>query len=525
VLIFGLAKYYSNGSVGEQKQYRDTIKETIQNNSKSTSSVFFACAYFIIILIAFLSEQNSEIFIHWKYVTLAQIISLGAAIILSIFAPGYALVSVLDRKHELGSVPRFLVAYLLSIFLTGLVGYVTSSIGLAVSSINTLVILIHLVILAQFLCIKILLDKDFVRPFNIPTVGKALEPIKKNYSDVLVFASLFSLVILSTYYLNNGMLIGDQWYHYGRSQLFLSGKYRDLALSDIEQPPYPPFQHAFLATFFSLSSLPSINAYISLNFLNIMPVFAFHYFFTMWLPDHRKTALLASTLFMLSSGFGWAYLINLTTNNPVVSPMSALNAFNTAAIKTFDITIPNTFIDVGHPDITTGLVIIALPAGFVLLGLIKQNLSSKLKNIALIVSVVILGYLTHEEFGFFLIVGSVILVIFRLNGKNTIFAAIVTALSFLMLVAFLFPGEYYRVREFFGVPVVVLYFLFANFIWALNASNFLPRLNNLFYQSTLVKTLKRILGTRQVRLVLGIGVVSVVSYLYIISFIIWYFHI
>jgi hypothetical protein len=522
-LIFGLAKYYSNESVSEQTQYRNTTRETIQNNRKSVSNVFFVCAYFIIIVVAFLSEQSSETFIHWEYATGAQIISLVAAIILSIFAPGYALVTVLDRKHELASLPRFLVAYLLSIFLAGLIGYVTASIGLAVSSVNTLVVLIHLVILAQFVCVKILLDKDFVIPFNIAKVGKALGPIKKNFSEVLVFASLFSLVILSTYYLNNGVLIGDQWYHYGKSQLFLSGKYRDLALSEIEQPPYPPFQHAFLATFFGLSSLPAINAYVALNFLNIMPVFAFYYFFTIWLPDHRKTALLASTLFMLSSGFGWAYLINLTANNPVASPMSALNVISTAAIKTFDITIPNTFVDAGHPDITTGLIIIALPAGFVLLGLIKQNVSSKLKNIALIIPIVILGYLTHDEFGFFLIVGSVILVIFRLNGKNTVFAAMVIALSFLILIDFLSPAKYYKVREFFGIPLVVLYFLFVNSMWALNASNFLRRLKNIFCQSTSLKILRRIIGTRQVRLVLGIGVVSVVSYLYIISFVVWYF--
>ena len=87
-----------------------------------------------------------------------------------------------------------------------------------------------------------------------------------------------------------------------------------------------------------------------------------------------KQASLASTLFMLGSGFGWAYLLNLTADNPVVagSPTSALEAFTTAGAKTFDIFVPNTFIDVAHPDITTGLIIIALPAGFVLLGLIKK---------------------------------------------------------------------------------------------------------------------------------------------------------
>ena len=58
--------------------------------------------------------------------------------------------------------------------------------------------------------------------------------------------------------------------------------------------------HFFLA-FISLSGNPSVNAYASISFLNIIPVLAFYYFFTKWVPDKwRKAALLASTLFVLS---------------------------------------------------------------------------------------------------------------------------------------------------------------------------------------------------------------------------------
>ena len=287
VLIFGLANYYSNEKANEH-QYGN-IRETTQYHKKSISNIFFAGAYIILIIFAFLSERNSEIFVHWEQITEVQIIRLVAAIILSLFAPGYALVTVLDRKHELRSLPRYLIAYLLSLFLTALTGYITASMGLAVSSINTLLGFIHVVILAQFVWMKILVDKDFVRSFNIPNTSKVLELIKQNFSEILVFASLFSLVILSTYYLYNGMLIGDSWYHHGRSLLFLSGTFKDVAVSGMDEP-YPPFQHGFLATFFTLSSVPSVNAYVSLNFLNIMPVFAFYYFFTKWLPDRRKAS-------------------------------------------------------------------------------------------------------------------------------------------------------------------------------------------------------------------------------------------
>ena len=60
VLIFGLANYYSNERTNEQLY--GNIRETAQNNNKkSISNIFFASAYIILIIFAFLAERNSEI--------------------------------------------------------------------------------------------------------------------------------------------------------------------------------------------------------------------------------------------------------------------------------------------------------------------------------------------------------------------------------------------------------------------------------------------------------------------------------
>ena len=77
------------------------------------------------------------------------------------------------------------------------------------------------------------------------------------------------------------------------------------------------FSPHLLSGFFNLSDLPSVNAYVSINFLNIMPILAFYYFFTSWIPQNkRRAALLATTLFVLSSGFGWIYAIDLAIDSP-----------------------------------------------------------------------------------------------------------------------------------------------------------------------------------------------------------------
>src|SRR3989442_5231509 len=178
--------------------------------------------------------------------------------------------------------------------------------------------------------------------------------------------------------------------------MFLSGTFKDLANARADIL-YSPFMSAFLANFFMISSNPSVNAYASIDFLNIMPVCAFYYFFIKWFPNHRNGALLASTLFMLSSGFGWAYVLSLTDGSPLTSETSAIETLLAGGIKSFDIRIPTSFINVGHPDITSPLQILMLPAGFVLLGLIREQISSKFRHYISVLLVSILGYFSHDE--------------------------------------------------------------------------------------------------------------------------------
>ena len=137
------------------------------------------------------------------------------------------------------------------------------------------------------------------------------------FSKVTVFASLFALVVFYTYYLNDGVIVVDQWFHHGRAFLIGSGNFKEVASSGADAVWNPPFFSSLLSGFFNLSGLPSVNAYVSINFLNIVPILAFYYFFTRWVPQRMKrAALLATTLFVLSSGFGWVYVVNMAIDSP-----------------------------------------------------------------------------------------------------------------------------------------------------------------------------------------------------------------
>ena len=109
---------------------------------------------------------------------------------------------------------------------------------------------------------------------------------RKILPKVLVVIGLISWVVLTSYYLYNGTIIGDQWFHHGRSLDFISGSLK-LGTFGLDQP-YPPFFSSTLASFFSLSGVPSVNAYVSINFLNFMPILAFYYFFTSWVRGDNK---------------------------------------------------------------------------------------------------------------------------------------------------------------------------------------------------------------------------------------------
>jgi hypothetical protein len=529
LLIFGLSNYYRGLTTFEQS--RRNISRV--QPGKSFSNSLFIISYVIMIIFDFFSNYNPQIFVHWNEITAFQTITLIAAILLSFFLPGYALIGTLFKKSGLKILPRLLLAYLLSILLTGSIAYLTASLGVATSTIVVLLGIFHLLLLAIFVWMN-REDCDLFTPVSFlaaarNSVMSIREKVTHNIYEILVFASLFSLVILTTYYLYNGTIIQDQWFHHGRSDLFTSGAFRDVSHTD---NIYPPFQHAFLANFFALSGIPSVNAYVSINFLNIIPVFAFYYFFTNWLPHYRKAALLGCTLFMLSSGFGWIYVLNLAATYSQSSPYDGFYTMFTAIIKTLDILMPNTFIDVSNPTITTGLVIIVLPAGFVLLGLIKERNDNKLKYFLVLAAISLLGYLTQAEFALFGIIASVIPIIFGLQGKNYIFGAILAALLIYATVGLLGPGTYYMDRGLYfpynikgltidnKLPLFVPFILFTFFTWIIYRSNLQKWLHRV--EIRVSNRLDSLIKGR-VLLVLAIILISITCYIYALSFIVWGF--
>ena len=370
--------------------------------------------------------------------------------------------------------------------------------------------------------------------------------LREKNPELIVFGSLFALIVLSTYFLYSGAIIGDQWYHHGRMLAFMSGEIRDLATAGADDKAFSPFPSAMLASFISVSGVPSVNAFASISFLNIMPVFAFFYFFKSCVPNRvKKAALLGCSLFMLSSGFGWVFALEQAIVDPPDSQLSALQLLSQEAVKSLDIVLPTSFLSAAHPDFSTPLIIMALPAGFTLLGTIAEKKSqqkSKFRYIAILLSVAFLGVLSHDEFYLFIIIASIIPIFYFLieepvdkkkNNYSVVYGALLSALLLtIVLSLYSFDGAgYYMYNAILGIPVILLSFIFVTVMYILYiATRFFY---NLFYQKLYENSKRYFKGFLSRPLIRSVYyrefitfaprvvLVSIIAWLYVVTFIVW----
>jgi hypothetical protein len=536
-LIFGLSKYYFSDIYPnnlESDKTRETKSSFRYNHKNGTGhSIFlFGGNILCLCILFFFPEPNTTLFTPWQNFTIVDLIQLAAGVAVSFFMPGYFLLRLLDKHNQLEVTPGVLVAYFFSLTITGLTGFVTGSLALPISTTKLYLLFINSLILMIWFTFWIKGPLDNIN--NSTRISyvlkhdaiKAKKIIKQNYPTVIIFCSLFSLIILYSYFLYRGTIIGDQWDHHGRALALMSGEFRNISSSGLDEF-YPPFFSSLLSAFFSATGISTVNSYVSINFLNIMPVLAFYYFFTRWVSiRYRPASLIACSLFMLTSGFGWLHILDLAASSPITSQLSALEILHEGGIRTFDIRMPTTFINSAHPEFTTGLIIIALPAGLLLLGLIKENrMSNKFRIMVILVTISTLGILAHDEFYLFVIIASISPLIFRIGGStNILFGSLLLSLAIIVFIDFMLPGSYYVERRILGFPLIGLVSLFVSLMWAINISGVLEKIYHKYIKlrnKGLFRPATKLFQGTSLKLALGIATVSLIVYFYVFTFMVW----
>lgn len=521
-LIFWLARYYFANKQDYIKDRCDKAGLTDSGEKSSTNkgiySVIYAILFSISLSISFFTAYDPDIYVSWINFTLIDGLKLISSMGLTLFMPGYALISVICKHEELRTIYKYFLAYLISVLITGLFAYVMGSSGLSVLESKNFILAMYVVMLALYVVKR----WDKINKVNLSKfsysreLGVAIRYLSKNMPVVMVFISLFMFEITLTYYIFNGTMIGDQWFHHGRALQFVNGAYKDIEISAPHY--YPPLFASVISVFLVLSGIPSVNAFVSINFLIMPPIMIFYFFVRAWLPPLiKKSALISVTLFTLASGFGWTYVIGLAMSEPVSSQTAALEILRVATLKSFDLNLANTFFATPHPSPHGS---IALPAGFLLLILLKLNLTSKLKYaFSFLVSTV--GILSHDEFYFFILISCSLVLLYRISKGHLIFMSLLSSIAFVHIVDFLLPVKYFTAIEISGMPLMYLSFGFVLATWILYSFNVAYIIRNKLNRKIRIRKINIVAFKGNNRFFVITVIVSAILYLYLFTFIVW----
>jgi hypothetical protein len=300
--------------------------------------------------------------------------------------------------------------------------------------------------------------------------------------------------------------------------MFMSGSFMDAALSG-EESFYPPLQSAFIASIATLSGLPLVNTYASIAFLNMVPIFAFYYFFQTWVPAFMKRAgLLACSMYAIGSGFGWIYLFHIVTINPILSPHSSLETLS--KMGPIDIVSTSNFVFTTAPQFSTALTYIALPAGFALLGVLRRGFHTTLANVLVMTALSILGILVHDEFFIFIIIAGILPIIFKMETRSYVYISFLSAFLISYLIEIITPGEFLSSHEILGVPLLLLMISFVLLTWIiyLTREHIYKFVKSAFY--FLNKYLSSLHQNESFKFLAKVLIISIVTYLYLLAFIV-----
>ena len=292
VLIIALTKYYSFGYLNRIKGHNpnsprftrlgppsssEKIKKNRinqKNGEDEMLNALFVIMYLVLLAVSSLGlfyspslSVSKLLFIPWENLLAnpVNLLLLSSAIALCFFLPGYAIVKILSNMKGDHSkyllpilkqpLPRVLIAYLFSVFITGSTGYIVPSLSevnlgyltvfgntqlfLNIPNLTSIILLVIygtiLVFFAKHQRVKVIpvLMSPGKQYNNFKVVFFSFEDKLRSYftcdgnrSKVIIFASWFALVIFYTYYLNDGEIITDQWFHHGRALLINSGFFK-----------------------------------------------------------------------------------------------------------------------------------------------------------------------------------------------------------------------------------------------------------------------------------------------------------
>lgn len=417
----------------------------LANRVSRLKLLFLVLASFVsIISFCFISSMQSQVYVPPENIPMANWLRNICAIFLTTFIPGYMIIDIVDRNQSIGFLKKILSSYVLSLISTFLVGYIIILSGNTINQLGTFGIsTLNVSILIMYIFFFFRRRARNRQPQEVSKAkSKRISDVHALYPLAFWILIVCSIIVL-TYVRYGPQLITDQVNEHGLA----------ISLGRIQLPQdaaafpqgYPWFFGIYLAMLFASSGVPSINAYNSLGFLNIIPLLALFVLAKSFFRNHTHAdviAALCTFLAFFTSGFGWTYTLEKT----LVSNTPLSKAIYLSWTKTYDILTPNSFITAGHPDITTPLLLIGLPAMFVLFELVvsaQNELGTRLKYLLIILTTVF-AYLGHTET--IIMIATVAIISITKKDSLKVLISLLTAFLAIFVIDALSPSHFYSIQ-------------------------------------------------------------------------------
>jgi len=403
-------------------------KRICLNTSASTIKLLLCPLTILSILTVLLVPPLEGVPAEWMSVLLPNWIRCLSSIVLTSFIPGYFLLQIIDRGKSIKGIATIVISYLLSLFITSIVGFLILLTGNSISSVALQTILaINLLLMLVYFVV------------NITSIN-FLESLLLLF--VLLTVTISSLfVMLYTFPINRS----DMPYHLG-----LALKYSKSfpVYGGFLIPAYPYFFHLYLGALFSLSGIMPAVVEQSLYILNFMPVLAFYSAVEEWFNEKKdkRIALIATSLSILL-GFGGLYMLYLRCVQPAFSITQLLSI---ATYKTYDIYMRILLL----PDIVAPIWNIGLPVLLMLLYFLRKDTYSYTKK-AIVPILIALGWLGHiAEPIIFIFILLVYTLFFRQSRGGGFGPHVMLGLFLVAIVDLIAPAQIYlrSVKEEFSTP-------------------------------------------------------------------------
>lgn len=370
----------------------------------------------------------------WTEIHPSNWLRLIATIYFTSFAPGYCVLRISKGLKYLGRLSTFLLSYLLSLFITCLLGFALlishhsiQDFGptfLALANIS-LAIIATVRYRKRCACVKITKIQISVNLYDIVviliTLGIVIGAIKINMSNS------FFLFGAQNVQLNQGIA------HLKEIPVGLQG-------APIGYYDYWFF--IYLANYISFSGFPIVNAYLILLLFTCMPTLAFYEM----IKKLTKSVILAviATIMMSFQGFGWIYARYLRLTN---ASHSILHIFWTLCTGTYEFRNAVVWL----PNIVHPIFLVTFPIFCILVYQAFENNLPKWTKYLFISPLVALGYLSHHyEVVFFIIIYSLISLLGQIikiyNHDLNTTLSIIVGLALVSLIDVLSPVKWYVMK-------------------------------------------------------------------------------